>query len=144
ARRVTVNLGLRYDLYTRHTDLDHLATTFIKGPGRRVIDNITTGAGQIRDASTPCPGNPRNVLAGACGPGGFAPAKTLGAGDHNDFGPRVGFAWDMFGNGKTALRGGAGVSYEGTLYNALTDSRWNPPYYSENGVGNFLTDSQEH
>src|SRR5207244_12722489 len=80
SRRVTVNLGLRYDLYTRHTDLDHLATTFIKGPGRRVIENITTGAGQIRDASTPCPGNRRAVLAGACGPAGFAPATTLGAG----------------------------------------------------------------
>jgi outer membrane receptor protein involved in Fe transport len=53
SRRLTVNQGLRYDLYTRHTELDHLATTFIKGPGRDLIDNITTGAGQIRDASTP-------------------------------------------------------------------------------------------
>ena len=143
-RRLTVNLGLRYDLYTRHTELDQLGTTFLKGPGHNFIDDITTGAGQIRDASTPCPGNPRAELAGACGPGGFAPAGTLGAGDHNDFGPRLGFAWDMFGDGKTALRGGAGVSYEGTLYNALTDSRWNPPYYSENGIGNFLVEGQEH
>jgi hypothetical protein len=36
----------------------------------------------------------------------------------------------MFGNGKTAIRGGFGVSYEGTLYNPLSNSRWNPPYYS--------------
>ena len=146
SHRVTVNLGLRYDLYTRHTELNHLATTFIKGPGRRFIDNITTGTGQIRDASTPCPGNPRAVLAGACGPGGFAPANTLGAGDHNNFGPRLGFAWDIFGDGKTALRGGAALSYEGTLYNPLSNTRWNPPYYSENEVVNFLAfpDSKEH
>jgi hypothetical protein len=71
-------------------------------------------------------------VAGVCGPGGFAKASSLGKGDHNNFGPRIGFAWDMFGNGKTALRGGFGVSYESTLYNPLSNSRWNPPYYSFN------------
>src|ERR1700722_8439096 len=33
-------------------------------------------------------------------------------GDHNDFGPRVGLAWDPFGTGKTVIRAGAGVIYE--------------------------------
>jgi hypothetical protein len=73
-------------------------------------------------------------MAGVCGPGGFAPAKSLGKGDHNNFGPRIGFAWDVFGDGKTSLRGGFGVAYEGTLYNPLSNSRWNLPYYSFNAV----------
>jgi len=135
-RRLTLNLGLRYDLFTRHNELNNLATTFLPGPGKGLLDNITTGAGQIHDANVPC-SDPEATVAGVCGPGGFAPVSSLGKGDHNDFGPRFGFAWDVFGNGKTSLRGGFGVSYEGTLYNPLSNSRWNPPYYSFN-----LADSQ--
>ena len=77
-------------------------------------------------------------IAGVCGPGGFTTAKSLGKGDHNNVGPRVGFAWDMFGDGKSSLRGGFGVSYEGTLYNPLSNSRWNLPYYSFNSATSSL------
>ena len=145
-RRLTLNLGIRYDLYTRHTEEDGLVTNFLLGPGNSFIDNLATGAGQIKDASTPCvflPGgvlNPGHSVAGTpgCGPGGFTVAKTLGLGDHNNWGPRVGFAYDVFGDGKTALRGGFGVSYEGTLYNPLSNSRWNAPFYSFDQAANFL------
>jgi outer membrane receptor protein involved in Fe transport len=139
SKGLTLNLGLRYDLYTRLTELNDLATTFLKGPGEGLVDNITTGAGQIKDGSSPCPGNPLAAIAGACGPEGFAPAKDLGTGDHNNFGPRLGFAWDVFGNGKTSIRGAFGISYEGTLYGPLSLTRWNLPYYSLDSVQNFLT-----
>ena len=142
-KKLTINLGLRYDLFKRHSEESNLATTFLVGPGQNLIDNISTGAGQIRDANTPwnlCDGatdgvhtvEQLSILAGECGPGGFSKASSLGAGDHNNLGPQVGFAYDLFGNGKTALRGGFGISYEGTLYNPLSNSRWNPPYYSFN------------
>jgi Carboxypeptidase regulatory-like domain/TonB dependent receptor len=152
SRRLTLNLGLRYDLYTRHTEENGLVTNYILGPGQSFIDNLQTGAGQVHDASVPCLFLPGNILNKAhsvkgtvgCGPdggpsvGGFAVAKALGLGDHNNFGPRVGFAYDVFGNGKTALRGGFGLSYEGTLYNPLSNSRWNAPFYSFDQATNFL------
>ena len=138
SRRLTLNLGVRYDVYTGATELNNLATTFIKGPGTNFIDNISTGAGQIKDASKPCPGDPRATLAGQCGPGGFATTPSLGRGDYNNVGPRLGFAWDIFGNGRTSLRGGYSISYEGALQQRLSLTRWNLPFYSLNRITNFL------
>ncbi len=135
SKRLTLNLGLRYDLYQRHTEKNDYATTFIPGPGATLVQQIQNAnipAGQPGcDGTTGITDNMNLApLAGVCGPGGFAPSASLGKGDHNNFGPRVGFAWDVFGDGKTSVRGGFGVSYEGTLYNPLSNSRWNLPYYS--------------
>lgn len=130
-KRLTLNLGLRYDLFTRHNELNGKATTFLLGPGTNLVDQVRNANNLANCTAATLP---LAQIAGECGPGGFAPAKSLGKGDHNDFGPRVGFAWDVFGDGRTSLRGGFGVAYEGTLYNPLSNSRWNLPYYSFNSV----------
>jgi len=152
SHKLALNLGIRYDLYTRHHELNHLETTFLLGPGENLIDDLATGAGRMKSANIPAglPGcdTPEQMrlaqMAGVCGPGGFATADQLGRGDHNNISPRIGFSWDIFGKGKTALRGGYGLSYEGTLYNPLSNSRWNLPYYTYNQIGNELAGNRFH
>jgi hypothetical protein len=79
--RLTLNLGVRYEIDTVPVERDALQGNFLPG--------TPTGLAQ------------QNV-------GERLPYN----GDHNNFSPRFGFAWDMFGTGKTVLRGGGGILYQ--------------------------------
>ena len=82
---LTLNLGLRYEMSTVPTDT------------RGKIANL-------RNLTDTLPVCGRFVTGGCSGTGAFFNNPTL----HN-FEPRFGFAWDPFRNGKTAVRGGAGM-----------------------------------
>jgi len=79
--RLTVNIGLRYEINTVPKERNNLQGNF--------DPNSPTGVVQVGFGST-----------------------SVYNGDHNNFGPRLGFAYDVFGTGRTVLRAGGGILYE--------------------------------
>ena len=89
----------------------------------RATPRLTINAGLRYELTTVL--TEANNLLGNFIPGvGLAQVGTskLGSafnGDHNNFAPRLGFAWDMAGNGKTVIRGGAGIYFEQSSFDAM-------------------------
>src|SRR5580704_5704938 len=91
--RLTLNLGLRYEYNSPQYDVHNNILGFF-GPNAQ---------------STVFPNAPPGILYPG-DPG--TPNRALVYPDRNNFAPRVGFAWDMFGNAKLVMRGGGGIFYD--------------------------------
>ena len=97
-RRLTLNLGLRYDLFTSPYEENNNQANY----------DIASGT---------------LFLAGQNGH-----SRSLINTDKNNLAPRIGFAYDLTGDGKTSLRGGYGIFYfldRGGVANQLSN---NPGY----------------
>lgn len=92
--RFTLNLGLRWDYQQWPVERHNGVTNF----------NINAI-------------NEENGLPGRLEFAGIDFGQTVHDPDYNDWNPRLGFAWDVTGKGKTVVRGGYGVYYslQGTV-----------------------------
>ncbi len=108
--RLTLTLGLRYEYFgVQHNTDRSKDSNFYLGDGANAFERIRNG----------------RVL-----PTGESPVGGFYEPDRNNFGPRVGVAWDAFGDGKTSLRAGYGLGYERNFGGATINALINPPNYA--------------
>ena len=99
--RFTANIGLRWDIDTFPTEAHDRTESFV--PGQQ---------------STVAPGAP----VGAVYPGDKGIGRGIVTTPLGHFSPRLGFAWDPFGDGKTSIRAAAGI-----FYGSVSGNEWNQP-----------------
>ena len=144
--RLTLNLGVRYSYFAQPTDTGGIASNFdpatfnpanamtVSSTGVLCLPNVATCAntnGLNRGSANPS-GDPLNgIILGT--PGSYGHASPFGVkvatAQKGNFAPRLGFAYDVFGDGKTAFRGGFGMAYDQSQVHPYeNDSMSNLPF----------------
>ena len=144
--RLTLNLGLRYVYFSSDSASGDQVSNFnpanynaSQAPAVNIAGQFTVNALNQPLTAGGVPANILNglVFAGQNGvPSGFfIPVKT-------NFGPRVGFAYDLSGHGTTSVRGGYGIGFSripvAQIYYAFGQ---NPPYNNSANITNSLLDN---
>ncbi|HKF49261.1 MAG TPA: hypothetical protein VKB38_18015, partial [Terracidiphilus sp.] len=143
--RLSLQLGLRYDALPHAWERNGALSNFDPNAYNQSQVPVWTAAGTI-DPSSPTVSTVNSPYApplqfylngmGLAGVSGFP--NGLVENKYNTLQPRVGFSEDLFGNGKTVLRGGFGTFYERTQGNDIYNAATNSPFAYNLGVGNTL------
>jgi hypothetical protein len=130
SRRLTLNLGLRYEPALPWSD---------NGNRWAQVNLVAMAADQVSRVYPNAP--PGIFFSGQNGiPGDPGMPKNALNSNLKGFAPRMGFAYDLFGDGRTSLRGGAGIFYDsramGMLSNRYVDEWPFSPQFILSTAGN--------
>jgi hypothetical protein len=110
--RLTLNLGVRWEPWRMFHEQTNQLSTF------------TIGAATAGVRSQKYPNLPPGVLV----PGDPGVLNTAVKSYNYIFDPRIGLAWDVFGNGKTSVRAGFGIYHDMINVNSNNDTISAPPW----------------
>ena len=102
--RLTLNAGLRWDLFVPWVEVDDRQSNFDESTGRFVV------------------ASPDAVV------NGVKVGRYLQTYSKKDFGPRFGAAYDLFGDGRTIIRGGYGIFWNMSTGGTSSSKAQNPPF----------------
>jgi hypothetical protein len=102
--KLTLNLGLRWDVFVPWVEIQDRQSNFDETTGRFVV------------------ASPDAVIAGV------EVGRYLQTYSKKDFGPRFGFAYDLRGDGRTLVRGGFGVFWNFSPGGTSSSKAQNPPF----------------
>ena len=114
SNRLTLNLGLRWDLFVPYVEDDDRQSNFDTSTGRFVV-----ASPDARDD-------------------GVKVGRYLQTYSKTDFAPRLGFAYDLRGSGRTMLRGGFGMFWNTPLTGTASSKGQNPPFLLAQALTNPL------
>lgn len=106
-RNLTLNLGLRYDLMKPAQEKYDALAQFIPSIGKIVV----AGTGTLSETEFNNRLTAANLASQVVKAADVGLPDTIVKTDRNNFAPRFGFAWRIFGDNKTVLRGGYGIFY---------------------------------
>jgi hypothetical protein len=150
-KRLTLNLGLRWDGVPHTYEAKNRMGNFYPNLYDKTKPAILDANGNISPTSPDLFGSPNPILKAAgtqfylngIGIPGTTSGVPKGLVNTNwaAFGPRVGFAYDLTGSGKTVLRGGFGMMYERIQGNDMYNAGPNIPFSANVNFSNVSLDN---
>ncbi len=126
--KLTLNIGLRYDGLPHAFERYDSFANFVPADYLYSLGNPVAADGTLNPASLTTYSGQQFYLNGIeeAGVNGFPHGNVKNTYDTLE--PRIGFAYDISGNGKTVLRGGFGMFYERVQGNDVYNAALNPPF----------------